>query len=231
MGILSTNANLTVLVTGANRGIGLEFVRQLRAKGHTVLGTARDPDDAPELRKAASETLPLDQTNAKSVAALARKLEGRPIDLLINNGAMGGGNGALDDLDLEELEDFFSTNAVGPMRVLKAMLPNLRKGSGKTVVNISTVMSSIATTGAGYYGYRSSKAALNMLARLAAKDLESDKVMVVNLHPGWVQTRMGGENAAITPARSVEGMLKVIENLTPSMRGGLYDYQGEKIPW
>lgn len=233
MPLFTTNPNLTVLVTGANRGIGLEFVKQLRAKGHTVLGTARDPDDSPELKKAASEVHQLDQTSQRSVDALARKLEGRPggIDLLINNGAMGGGNGTIDDLDLDELDQFFKTNAVGPMRVLKALLPNLRKGSGKTVVNISTVMSSIATAGGGYYGYRASKAALNMLARLAAKDLEADKVMVVNLHPGWVQTRMGGEGAAISTKTSVEGMLRVIANLTPSMRGGLYDYQGEKIPW
>lgn len=231
MPLFTTNPNLTVLVTGANRGIGLEFVRQLRTKGATVLATARDPDDSPELKKAASEVFQLDQTNQKSVDALARKLDNRSIDLLINNGAMGGGNGTIDDLDLDELDQFFKTNAVGPMRVLKALLPNLRKGSGKTVVNISTVMSSIATTGGGYYGYRASKTALNMLARLAAKDLEPDKVMVVNLHPGWVQTRMGGENAAISATTSVEGMLKVIDNLTPSMRGELYDYQGEKIPW
>lgn len=233
MPLFTTNPNLTVLVTGANRGIGLEFVKQLRARGqgHTVLATARDPDDATELRKAASEVFQLDQTIQKSVDSLARKLEGRAIDLLINNGAMGGGNGTIDDLDLDELDQFFKTNAVGPIRVLKALLPNLRKGSGKTVVNISTVMSSIANAGGGYYGYRASKAALNMLARLAAKDLEADKVMVVNLHPGWVQTRMGGEDAAISAKTSVEGMLRVIDNLTPSMRGGLYDYQGEKIPW
>jgi NAD(P)-dependent dehydrogenase (short-subunit alcohol dehydrogenase family) len=235
MPLFTSNPNLTVLVTGANRGIGLELVKQLRARGQgvTVIGTARDPDDAPDLRKAASEVYQLDQTSQRSVDALARKLEGRSggIDLLINNGAMGGGNGAIDDLDLDELDQFFKTNAVGPMRVLKALLPNLRKGSGKTVVNISTVMSSIANAGGGYYGYRASKAALNMLARLAAKDLEADRVMVVNLHPGWVQTRMGGEDAAISAKTSVEGMLRVIDNLTPSMRGGLYDYQGEKIPW
>jgi NAD(P)-dependent dehydrogenase (short-subunit alcohol dehydrogenase family) len=231
MPLFTSNPNLTVLVTGANRGIGLEFIKQMRSMGHTVIGTARDPDDAPDLRKAASEVFQLDQTSQRSVDALARKLEGRSIDLLINNGAMGGGNGAIDDLDLDELDQFFKTNAVGPMRVLKALLPNLRQGSGKTVVNISTVMSSIANAGGGYYGYRASKAALNMLARLAAKDLEADRVMVVNLHPGWVQTRMGGEDAAISAKTSVEGMLKVIDNLTPSMRGGLYDYQGEKIPW
>jgi NAD(P)-dependent dehydrogenase (short-subunit alcohol dehydrogenase family) len=233
MGILSNNANHTVLVTGANRGIGLEFIRQLRAShpGYTVIGTARDPDDAPELKKAASEVVALDHTSEKSVAHLVKKLDGRPIDLLINNGAMGGGAGSLDDLDLNELEEFFRVNAVGPMRVLHALLPNIRKSAGKTVVNISTQMSSLQNAGAGHYGYRASKTALNMLARLAAKDLEPDKIMMVNLHPGWVQTRMGGEGAAITTRQSVEGMLKVIDNLTPSMRGGLYDYQGEKIPW
>jgi NAD(P)-dependent dehydrogenase (short-subunit alcohol dehydrogenase family) len=233
MGILTDRDNLTVLVTGANRGIGLEFIRQLRAKhpGYTVIGTARDPDDSPELKKAASEVIALDHTSEKSVAHLVKKLDGRPVDLLINNGAMGGGAGSLDDLDLNELEEFFRVNAVGPMRVLHALLPNIRKGKGKTVVKISTQMSSLQNAGAGHYGYRASKTALNMLALLAAKDLEPDKIMMVNLHPGWVQTRMGGEGAAITTKQSVEGMLKVIDNLTPSMRGGLYDYQGEKIPW
>lgn len=233
MGILSSTSNLTVLVTGANRGIGLELARQLgkKGRGHTVIGTARDPHDANELRDAASEVMQLDQADAKSVRALAKKLDGRAIDLLINNAGMGGGSDTIDDVDCDELEAFFATNAVGPVRVLQALLPCVRAGKGKTVVNISTVMSSIATAGGGYYGYRASKAALNMLARLASKDLEKEGVSVVNLHPGWVQTRMGGENAAITPKTSVEGMLRVIDTLTPSMRGGLYDYQGEKIPW
>lgn len=231
MGILTSGTPLTVLVTGANRGIGLEFVRELAKRGHAVLATARDPHDASDLRAAAREVFPLDQANAKSVDALAKQLAGRPIDLLINNAGMGGGADTIDDVDLDELDLFFRTNAVGPLRVLRALLPNIRAGRGKTVANLSTVMSSIETAGAGYYGYRASKTALNMLMRLASMDLEKDGVMVVNLHPGWVRTRMGGENAAISTKESVEGMLRVIDGLGPSMRGGLYDYQGKKIPW
>lgn len=224
----------TVLVTGANRGIGLELVRQIAATGAAVIGTARDPGDASELKAVASETLRLDQADASSVAALARALGDRPIDLLINNAGMGDAPGTIDDLDCDSLETFFRVNAIGPVRVTQALLPNLRAGnagSGGTVVNISTIMSSIATTGAGYYGYRASKAALNMLAKLASLDLASDGVMVVNLHPGWVRTRMGGEDAAITTKESAEGMLRVIANLHDGMRGGLFDYKGEKIPW
>lgn len=231
---MTSTATHTALVTGANRGIGLELVRTLRSRGYAVIGTARDPGDASELKAAASETLQLDHADPKSVSDLARTLGDRPIDLLINNAGMGDAPGTLDDLDCDVLETFFRVNAIGPMRVTQALLPNIRAGSageGGTVVNISTIMSSIATTGAGYYGYRASKAALNMLAKLASLDLASDGVMVVNLHPGWVQTRMGGENAAITPKESAEGLVRVIENLTDDMRGGLYDYRGEKIPW
>lgn len=231
---MTSTTTYTALVTGANRGIGLELVRTLRSRGHAVIGTARDPDDASELTTAASETLQLDHADPKSVAALARTLGDRPIDLLINNAGVGDKPGTLDDLDCDSLEAFFRVNAIGPMRVTQALLPSIRAGNageGGTVVNISTIMSSIATTGAGYYGYRASKAALNMLAKLASLDLASDGVMVVNLHPGWVQTRMGGENAAITPKESAQGLVRVIENLTDDMRGGLYDYKGEKIPW
>ncbi|MBX3353810.1 MAG: SDR family oxidoreductase [Phycisphaeraceae bacterium] len=231
---MTSTATHTALVTGANRGIGLELVRTLRSRGYAVIGTARDPDDASELKAAASETLRLDHADPESVRALARTLGDRPIDLHINNAGVGDEPGTLDDLDCDALETFFRVNAIGPMRVTQALLPNIRAGSageGGTVVNISTIMSSIATTGAGYYGYRASKAALNMLAKLASLDLASDGVMVVNLHPGWVQTRMGGENAAITPKESAEGLVRVIENLTDDMRGGLYDYRGERIPW
>ena len=223
---------MTVLVTGANRGIGLELARQLIEDGHKVIGTARKPAEAADLKSLGAEVMQLDVIDSESVAAMASALEGRPIDLLINNAGTGGqAPGSLADTDFERVKLTLDVNSLGPMRVTQALLPNLQAGKGKTIVHISSVMGSIANNRGGYYGYRASKAALNMLNSSLAIELKPMGITSVVLHPGWVQTRMGGAGADITVDVSVAGMLDVIAGLDIEKTGHFYGYQGEEIPW
>lgn len=232
MAALSLEEGMTVLVTGANRGIGLEFTTQLKAQGYEVIGTARSPDKAAELKALGVQVLALDVTEKASVDALAAALAGVEIDLLINNAGIGGHLGAsFQETDFEQIGTTFDVNSIGPMRVTQALLPNVLAGKGKTVVQISSTMGSIANNSGSYYGYRASKAALNMLNSSLALELADDGVTAIVMHPGWVKTRMGGAGAQITPQDSVAGMLKVISALTPSDTGRFLDYQGNELPW
>ena len=231
----------TVLVTGANRGLGLEFAHQLKKAGHTVIGTARKPDDAIELGELlvgegdCVEQLDVDSDD--SVKALAKKLQdgGKPIaiDLLINNGAVSGHRGGLSEIVMDGLIEDLRINAVGPMRVTKHLLPNLRAGGAKQIVSISSQLGSITNANGGSsYGYRASKAALNMLNKHLSVELKDDGFTCLVMHPGWVQTRMGGEQAPLTPPESIAGMLKVIEGAKPGTHNGAFlDYKGETLPW
>lgn len=231
-GMLKAETTMTALVTGANRGIGLELVRQLRARGHQVIGTARDPEKATELKDTGALVLPLDVTDSNSVRAMAKALNGQKIDLLINNaGIMGHNAASFKETDFDEVITTYDVNSLGPMRVTQALLPNLLAGSGKTVVQISSTMGSIANNSGGYYGYRSSKSALNMLNKSLALELAELGITSVVLHPGWVQTRLGGANAAITPKESVVGMIQVINGLGPQDNGRFLDYKGNELPW
>lgn len=223
---------MTVLITGANRGIGLEMARQMEARGMHVIGTARKPAEADELRATGAEVLPLDVTDAGSIAALAVTLEGRPIDMLINNaGIMGHTAPSFEETDFAAIGTTFAVNTLGPMRVTQALLPNLRAGRHKTVLSISSVMGSIAGNQGGYYGYRASKTALNMMNKSMALELAGEGFTCVVLHPGWVQTRMGGEGAQISTEESVTGLLQVIAGLGPEDNARFIDYQGQEIPW
>ena len=223
---------MTVLVTGANRGIGLEMARQLEARGMNVIGTARNPDKATELKATGARVEQLDVTDADSIAALARTLEGVKIDVLVNNAGIAGHiAGSFEETDFAQIDLTFAVNTLGPMRVTQALLPNLRAGSHKTVVQISSRMGSIAQNSGGYYGYRASKAALNMMNSSLALELGKQGFTCVVLHPGWVQTDMGGAGADITPEASVAGILTVLEGLGPEDNGKFYNYLGEEIPW
>lgn len=232
----------TVLVTGANRGLGLEFVRQLKKAGHTVIGTARDPESADELKALlmgeGDRLEQLDVDSEESAARLAKNLRDGsglaiPIDLLINNGAVSGHRGGIADLDMEGLAEDLRINAVGPMRVIKHLLPNLRAGTGNQIVSISSQLGSITNANGGSsYGYRASKAALNMLNKHLSVELKDEGFTCMVLHPGWVQTRMGGPEAPLTPPESIAGMLKVIEGAKPETHNGAFlDYKGETLPW
>ena len=223
---------LTALVTGANRGIGLELATQLKAQGYQVIGTARKPSGAKELQALDVRVEQLDVTDGDSVVVLAQRLQGVPIDLLINNAGVGSSGGdRITDTDFDQLALLFAVNSTGPMRVTQALMDNLQAGEGKTIVQISSVMGSIQKTWGGAYGYRASKTALNMMNKNLAVELQAEGFTCVVLHPGWVKTRMGGAGAPVEPAASVAGMLKVIGGLKPSDTGRFFDYQGAEIPW
>jgi NAD(P)-dependent dehydrogenase (short-subunit alcohol dehydrogenase family) len=227
----------TVLITGANRGIGLEFAKEYRDAGWHVIATAREPDKAQEL-KALGEgvsIVALDVTSAESVAALAKSLDGKPIDLLVNNAGVGvglDGGPRLADLKIDEFERVMRVNAIGPVRVTQALLPNLRAGKGKVIVGITSGLGSIAANGqGGFYGYRESKAALDMFVRSVAAELKGEGFICIAMAPGWVKTDMGGPNAELTPEESVSGMRKVIEGLKPEDSGKFWTHDGKKMPW
>ncbi|GAB5453259.1 MAG: SDR family oxidoreductase [Halioglobus sp.] len=223
-------ARETVLITGANRGIGLELARQFTARGYEVIGTARKPEAARELRELKVRVEPLDVADSASVKALAKALAGVPIDVLINNAGMSGHNAAtFEETDFDQLAMTFEVNSFGPMRVTQALLPNLALGEGKTVAQMSSVMGSIAGNQGGYYGYRASKTALNQLNMSLSKELGGRGYTCVVLHPGWVQTRMGGESAPVATEDSVAGLIAVIEGLDRDDNGRFIDYQGKEI--
>jgi NAD(P)-dependent dehydrogenase (short-subunit alcohol dehydrogenase family) len=222
----------TVLITGANRGIGLELARQYAAAGWRVIGTARKPDEAKELDATGAEVMPLDVTDQGSVDRLARDLADQPVDMLINNAGIQPLMWRLADIDFDAFEQALRVNTVGPVRVTKALLQNLRSGQLRRVVNITTNLSSIAgNTDGGFYGYRESKTALNMFTRTLAAELGPEGFVCVALHPGWVRTDLGGQQAPLDVRESVEGMRRVIENLRPKDNGGFRTYAGDRMNW
>lgn len=222
----------TVVVTGGNRGLGLEFCRQLRGLGAEVIATARDPRAAIDLRALEVRIEPLDVGVVDSVSDFAERLGEQPVDLLINNAGMGGAGNGVSTLEFGELERYFSINSLGPMRVTKALLGNLRRGKGRRIVNITSKMGSLTDNiEGGYYGYRTSKAALNMLHRCLAAELAGQGFVCVVLHPGWVKTGMGGNRAPLSPKDSVRGLLGVIGRLQRQDNGRFFDYTGAELPW
>ena len=223
------------VVTGANRGIGLEFVKQLTARGEQVDATVRDLGDAAELRALGSSGVRLrvhrlDVADDESVDAFATQLPEGPVDVLINNAGVSGLKGG-EPIDPADILRVVNVNAVGTLRVTRALLPRLREGKGKRIVNLTSVLGSIAESNGGRYAYRMSKAALNMATKLLAEDLRAEGFRTVALHPGWVQTRMGGTAAPVPPEQSVAGMLRIIDGLTAEQSGHTFDFQGRAIPW
>jgi NAD(P)-dependent dehydrogenase (short-subunit alcohol dehydrogenase family) len=223
----------TLLVTGANRGLGLEFAKQYHAAGWTVIGTARDPDAATELKALGVRVEALDVTSGKSVAALAQRLKDVPIDLLINNaGVSAAGGTPLQDVNLDEYEHVMAVNAIGPVRVTQALLPNLRAGRGRQIVSITSILGSItANTSGGFWAYRESKAALDMFVRSLAVELKAEGFVCIAMHPGWVKTDMGGPDAELTPEQSITGMRKVIDGLKAADTGSFFQHDGARLPW
>ena len=220
-----------VLITGANRGIGLEFARQYAADGWTVIGTARSPEKADELRETGARIEALDVVDADSVAALVESLDGQSIDLLINNAGIFPRENSLANVDFDDYEMTLLVNTVGPVRVTQALLPNLQSGDQKKIVNITSGLGSIANNGGGYYGYRESKAALNMFTTTLAKELGPEGFICLTIHPGWVATDMGGPNANLSPPESVSAMRAVIKSMTPADNGAYRSFNGEPVEW
>jgi len=228
----------TFLVTGTNRGIGLEFVTQLLARGENVLATCRDIDKAEALVKLNEEhdaltLLELDVTDASSLANFPKRLEGRAIDVFINNaGIYGPRDAAFGNVDGEAWAQVLEVNAIAPILLTQLLMDNLRKGRDKKLVYVSSKMGSIGDNGGGgQYIYRSSKTALNAAVKSLSIDLADAGFAATVVHPGWVQTDMGGPNALIDTKTSVSGMVQVIDNLTLANAGEFYNYNGETIPW
>jgi NAD(P)-dependent dehydrogenase (short-subunit alcohol dehydrogenase family) len=225
----------TVLVTGANRGIGLEFVRQYAADGDTVFACCRNPEGADALAKIAAgsngrvRVHPLDVADGGSVERLAGALKHEPIDLLINNAGIIGTRSGRPDYAL--WEEVLRVNAIGPYRMAEAFHDNLKKTATRKIVTITSGMGSTANNGGGYYPYRSSKAAVNNIMRGLSHDWGHDGFIVIVIHPGWVQTDMGGRGASLSPKESVAAMRKIFARLKPSDNGTFLDYRGNTIAW
>lgn len=223
----------TVLITGANRGIGLEFTKEYAADGWRVHATCRDPVVARELRAVKGDVVrhALDVANDTAIRTLAQDLAGESIDLLINNAGILTRD-RLGDTDLEDWLRAFHVNCIAPIHVLEGFLPHLERGIGKTAVALTSKMGSIAdNSSGGSYLYRSSKAALNAAMKSAAIDLRGRGITVAVFHPGWVQTDMGGPNALIDKKKSVTGLRAKIAALTPADSGGFFNFDGTPLPW
>jgi NAD(P)-dependent dehydrogenase (short-subunit alcohol dehydrogenase family) len=223
-----------VLITGAGRGIGLALAKEFSQKGYHVLGTYRDLKHAEELLRLAKDgnitAVTADITDASSFGPLKKELEKLGnIDILINNaGVIGNKFGALSDVDAEDALNVFKVNTLGPLKIGQLAMPFLEKGG--TVAHITSLMGSIADNGSGgYYAYRMSKTALNMFNRCLAHDFPDHTCLV--LHPGWVQTDMGGANATVTKAESARGLCQVITQAKLSQSGMFFDYTGRELPW
>jgi NAD(P)-dependent dehydrogenase (short-subunit alcohol dehydrogenase family) len=224
---------MKVLITGANRGLGLEFARQYAARGDAIYAAVREPSKAPpELARISRQVLALDATDPASIRDLAESLKNKPIDLLINNAGVSSKEVNLTDLSLAEMVRVLTTNTIGPAIILGALLPNLRSGKRRLVVNITSVLGSIAGASPGFsYAYCASKAALNMVTAKAAKELDADGISVVSICPGWNRTDMGGPSAPLAPADGVASVIKVIDRLTPRDTGRYLSHQGEPYQW
>merc|ERR1711973_400896 len=241
----------SVLITGANRGVGLEFVRQLADKTQHLFATCRKPSEAVELKKIAEQhthivVMEMDVTKEEHIAACACSItetvgeEG--LNCIINNAGQIH-RGSLEETTAEDLRRVYAVNVIGPAMVVKACLPLLKKASARcsdsemsvsraSILNISSKVGSITDNTSGTrYAYRMSKAALNMLTKNLSIELKGDNILAVNFHPGWVQTEMGGPNALITTEQSVSGMLGVMASFTEKQNGGFYGWNGENIPW
>jgi NAD(P)-dependent dehydrogenase (short-subunit alcohol dehydrogenase family) len=230
----------TLLITGANRGIGLEFVRQYAADGWRVFACCRNLKKAVELETLAKDSggritvHTLDVEDFSQIERLADELAGQNIDVLINNAGIypdstSGGFGAT---NYEGWARAFRINTMAPLKMAETFAGNVARGQQKKIVNITSKMGSISdNTSGGAYIYRSSKTALNMVIKSLSHDLAPRGIATAVLHPGWVLTDMGGPNALITTEQSVTGMRQVIARLSMKDSGKFYAYDGQEIPW
>ena len=227
----------TVLITGANRGIGLELVRQYLEDGWRVIAACRQPEKAHDLNGLASSgdltVQPLDVSDPRQINNLRSVVGNDPVDVMINNaGVYGQKNGGFGKTDAAVWEEAFRINVVAVMKMMEAFADAVAAGNRRVIANMSSKMGSMGDNGSGGgYVYRSSKAALNAITVSAARDLENKGITVLALHPGWVRTDMGGPNALIDVRESVSGLRQVLDNVSPKQSASFLDYKGEIVPW
>lgn len=227
----------SVLVTGSNRGLGLEFCRQYLAEGWRVYATCRAPDQAQELQKLRGRSAnislhPLDVGNRATIDQLAGQLPDIPLDLLINNAGVSVGDQLpFGSFAFDDWETVFRINTIGPVKMAEAFLEHLTRGTEKKLVNLSSMMGSITLGGGGACPYRASKAALNAAMNCLSGEFSSRGIAVYLLHPGWVATDMGTAAAPLSPRQSVANMRNVIASTTPGPGGRFFDHLGGKLPW
>ena len=223
----------TVLITGVNRGIGLELLKQYAAAGWTVIGTVRDLASELAGSHDAVSLHVLDVTDTAAVNALAEQLAGTAIDVLIlNAGVMGDRSVNLGGLDAGDFLRVLEVNVVAPVMCAQAFVSHVAASERRIMVGIGSFLGSVASnTDGGLYSYRASKSGIHAVMRSLSVDLRDQGVIALPMHPGWVQTDMGGPDATITTEQCVTGMRKVIDELTPQDSGRLLTYSGEELPW
>ncbi len=227
----------SVLITGANRGIGLELSQQYVAKGDRVYACCRKPDAAEKLSALASKSNgalsihTMDVSSEDSIKACAEELSQVPIDILINNaGVYGGEHQSLGDASLEDWLMTIQINTIGPFRVAEAFQQHLKSAKSPKMLTVSSQVGA-STFSMPIYAYSSSKAAVNKVMQILASEWQQHGISVSLIHPGWVQTDMGGPDAAITPKESAEGIRRVIEKMDMTNTGSFFKWNGEIHPW
>jgi len=228
----------TLLITGANRGIGLAHARRFAERGCKVFAAARDLKGATDLTELTAQyrdsvtLIPYDAADPAAPEAVAAALKGVSLDLLFANAGVMGAHARLGGIERAEVLETFQINALAPLMLAQALAENVARSTRKRIAFQSTLMGSIGdNSSGGAYAYRMSKAALNMAARSVAHDLRPRGVIAVALHPGWVQTRMGGPSAPVTLDACVDGQQRLIAALTPEYSGRFFNYDGRELPW
>jgi len=230
--------NPTILITGANRGIGLEFTRQFAEDGWQVLACCRNPADADQLR-ALGEQYPaielhaLDVTDYQQMAALADQLGNRPIDILLSNAGIFGSKGvALGEIDAQEWRQVLEVNTIAPLMLVQTFVDQVAASQQKLIAVISSKVGSIAdNSSGGNYIYRSSKTAVNQVVKNLSIELADRGISAICLHPGWVKTDMGGPNGEISADESVAGLKSILQSAGLAQSGQFIEFNGSSIPW
>ncbi|MRI34034.1 Short chain dehydrogenase [Endozoicomonas sp. OPT23] len=226
----------TAVITGANRGLGLEFVRQMLNSGYKVIATCRQPDDAEELYQLAGSgsltVLPLEVDDPHSVDSFIKAMDEQPVDILVNNaGVMGAPAQDIDNMEVNLWLKLLRVNTIAPFELTTRLLPNLRMSDRPRVIAMSSQMGALNSNGEGFYAYRSSKAALNKVMQTLAIQLAKEHIIVCPVLPGWVQTDMGGKDADISVDESVKGMMRLLENLSLEQSGQFLTWHGTQHTW
>jgi NAD(P)-dependent dehydrogenase (short-subunit alcohol dehydrogenase family) len=229
----------TILITGANRGIGLALTREFAGRGWRVIATCRRPEAADALRETAAGQAAsirierLDVTDPEQISELAGKLQEESIDILFNNAGAGGSDREkFGNIDEKLWLEIFRINTIAPLKIAEAFIRQVAGSGRRIIATMGSSMGSISdNSSGGYYTYRTSKAAVHMVVKNLAIDLRREGIIAVVLHPGWVQTEMGGAGATLSPEMSAAGLYQVLTSLEAEDSGKFFDYLGRELPW